>query len=247
MALAISGRQVPESEYGTRAYESKDSAYGKPKFKPVQRVMQQITDPYLQYAFTFPPATVTHEGYGVGISEIERPYSIPLVDITGGKALRCSFEFTIAAVQKISDGGAFVLDGITQPIDNEIKLLQDIGNSGVPVEFWNVHPALSIPKWYIDNISFNHSRLNTMGQTTAASCSLSLIEFVPRNKTLILLPRFSYGKFNPTKKTSGVSEEIKKIDEVESSLQLMRATNTKFAQDAKRKEQLRQLELLNTK
>ena len=192
MALAISGRQIPDSQYFQRAYESKDSGYGRPKFKANTRVMQQITDPFLQYEFIFPPVTVTHEGYGVGVSEIERPYSIPIVDITGGKSLRCSFEFTLAKPN----------DGFTNSIDHEIRLLQDVGNSGVPVEFWNVHPALSIPKWYIDSISFTHSRLNTLGQTTAASCSLSLIEFVPRNKTLILLPRFSYGKFNPIKKTT---------------------------------------------
>ena len=219
MALAISGRQIPDSQYFQRAYESKDSGYGRPKFKANTRVMQQITDPFLQYEFIFPPVTVTHEGYGVGVSEIERPYSIPIVDITGGKSLRCSFEFTLAKPN----------DGFTNSIDHEIRLLQDVGNSGVPVEFWNVHPALSIPKWYIDSISFTHSRLNTLGQTTAASCSLSLIEFVPRNKTLILLPRFSYGKFNPTKKTTNTNPQSSlSKDEIKASLATLTDNNANY-------------------
>lgn len=236
MALAISGRQIPDSQYFQRAYESKDSGYGRPKFKAHTRVMQQITDPFLQYEFIFPPVTVTHEGYGVGVSEIERPYSIPIVDITGGKSLRCSFEFTLAKPN----------DGFTNSIDHEIRLLQDVGNSGVPVEFWNVHPALSIPKWYIDSISFTHSRLNTLGQTTAASCSLSLIEFVPRNKTLILLPRFSYGKFNPTKKTTNTNPQSSlSKDEIKASMATLTDTNANYRRKIVLENRLTALEFID--
>ena len=199
--------------------------------------MQQITDPFLRYDFDFPPVTVTHEGYGIGINEIERPYSIPIIDVTGGKSLRCSFEFTIA-IQN---------DGFTNPIDNKIRLLQDIGNSGVPVEFYNVHESLSIPKWYIDSISFTHARLNTLGQTTAASCSVSLIEFVPKQKTMILLPRFSYGKFNPTKKKTTTDSNQKEIDDIKAAIASLQATNSEFAIQQKLKVKLLELEALNSK
>lgn len=215
MPLAISGRQIPETDLSQSAYVSKDSARNIVSSKRETRVMQQITDPFLRYDFDFPPVTITHEGYGIGINEIERPYSVPIVDVTGGKSLRCSFEFTIARQN----------DGFTNPIDNKIKLLQDIGNSGVPVEFYNVHESLSIPKWYIDSISFTHARLNTLGQTTAASCSISLIEFVPKQKTMILLPRFSYGKFNPKKKTDPPPTDPKEIDEVEVALKELQFAN----------------------
>ena len=36
--------------------------------------------------------------------------------------------------------------------------------------------------------------------TTSATVSLSLIEFIPRRKTMILLPRFKHGKFVPKNK-----------------------------------------------
>lgn len=237
MPLAISGRQIPETEYSQRAYESKDSARNISIRKRETRVMQQITDPFLRYDFDFPPVTVTHEGYGIGINEIERPYSIPIIDVTGGKSLRCSFEFTIA-IQN---------DGFTNPIDNKIRLLQDIGNSGVPVEFYNVHESLSIPKWYIDSISFTHARLNTLGQTTAASCSVSLIEFVPKQKTMILLPRFSYGKFNPTKKKTTTDSNQKEIDDIKDAIASLQATNSEFAIQQKLKVKLLELEALNSK
>ena len=235
MPLAISGRQIPETEYSQRAYESKDSARNISIRKRETRTMQQITDPFLRYDFDFPPATVTHEGYGIGINEIERPYSIPIVDVTGGKSLRCSFEFTIA-IQN---------DGFTNPIDNKIRLLQDIGNSGVPVEFYNVHESLSIPKWYIDSISFTHARLNTLGQTTAVSSGFLLINFVPKKKIMFFLPSFSCGKFNPTKKKDNGTNAQKEIDDIKAALAALRATNSNYALQQILKAELRQLQSIN--
>lgn len=184
MPIAISGRSVVESNEFERLSKIKMSTPTN-LFQSKTRSMSQAISPFLKYEFRFAPSSFTHEGYGVSFNEINRPYSTPVVDVTGGKALRCSFEFVLAE------------DGFSRPVDIEIQLLQEIANYGIPVDFDNVHEALATPLWYIDNMSFTHTRINSDGQTSAASCNLSLIEFRPRSQKMILLPRFNYGKFKP--------------------------------------------------
>lgn len=198
MPIAISGRDVSgaaDFERLSKIRASLEAANGQGAtrnlFTVATRLMRQVAPPGQSYEFNFPPSTFNHEGYGVTLNEINRPYSTPIIDPTGGKALRASFEFVIASR----------LDGFIISIDSEIKILQEFANYGIPVEFINVHDALATPHWYIDNISFAHTRINNDGQTTAAQCTMSLVEFIPRRKTMIMLPRFQYGKFSPKKKT----------------------------------------------
>jgi len=186
MPIAISGRQVVDSAEFARLTRIARSAPSN-LFMARKRSMRQAVAPYLSYEFTFPPSTFTHDGYGVTLNEINRPYSTPVIDVTGGKALRASFEFVIADA----------LDGFSLPIDKDLTLLHEIANYGVPVDFDNVHDALATPLWYIDNISFSHTRINADGATTAAQCTMSLVEFRPRTQKMILLPRFKYGKIKP--------------------------------------------------
>jgi hypothetical protein len=186
MPIAISGRQVVDSAEFARLTRIARSAPSN-LFVARKRSMRQAVAPYLSYEFTFPPSTFTHDGYGVTLNEINRPYSTPVIDITGGKALRASFEFVIADA----------LDGFSLPIDKDLTLLHEIANYGVPVDFDNVHDALATPLWYIDNISFSHTRINADGATTAAQCTMSLVEFRPRSQKMILLPRFKYGDVKP--------------------------------------------------
>ena len=187
MTIAISGRKITSPEDFAR-FSSIESPAPNNLFLAKKRSMKQAIYPFLSYEFTAPPASFTHEGYGVTLNEINRPYSTPIVDVTGGKSLRCSFEFVI------------VDDGFQIPIDTKILLIQEIANYGIPVDFDNVHPALGTPLWYIDSITFSHTRINIDGNTAAASCNMSLIEFRSRSQKMILLPRFSYGKFKPTGK-----------------------------------------------
>lgn len=210
MALSISGRSVPANIPNVGAtritrVERVDASGNTIKTTDIasQRVMMQIAYPGWDYAFAIPPGQINHEGYGITLNEINRPYLTPLIDVTGGKALRASFEFPIVARQIKNRQ---LLDGLETSIDAEILLLQEFANFGVPVQFQNMHPALSTPTWYIDNITFNHARIGVTGLTAQATCQISLIEFVTRSNKMILLPRFSYGKFDPTKKKTTTDE-----------------------------------------
>jgi len=184
MTIAISGRKVTSPEDFAR-FSNIISPPPNNIFLAKKRSMKQAIYPFLSYEFKAPPSSFTHEGYGVTLNEINRPYSTPIVDVTGGKSLRCSFEFVI------------VEDGFQVPIDTKILLIQEIANYGIPVDFDNVHPALGTPLWYIDSITFSHTRINIEGNTAAASCNISLVEFRSRSQKMILLPRFNYGKFKP--------------------------------------------------
>lgn len=220
MALSISGRPVPSNIPNVGAVkisrlERTDSAGNSvvALAETVVRSMQQIAAPFWDYAFSVPPGQVNHEGYGVNLNEINRPYLTPMIDVTSGKALRASFEFPVVARQLTNRE---LLDGFASSVDSEILLLQEFANYGVPIQFTNMHPALTTPAWYIDNISFNHSRIAVSGETAQAICQMSLIEFVPKTTRLILLPRFSYGKFTPIQKTDKKPpKEPRGIDDVE--------------------------------
>ena len=207
MALSISGRSIPSNlpnvgnsriNVVTRVDVTAPTVASN---ETPQRVMQQIAAPFWDYGFTIPPGQVTHEGYGVVLNEISRPYLTPMIDVTGGKALRASFEFPIIPTMARN---ASLLDGFARGVDAEISILQEFANFGIPVTFDNMHPALTTPTWYIDNLTFNHSRIGQTGETAQAICTMSLIEFVARTNRFILLPRFQYGKLTPIKKTPGV-------------------------------------------
>jgi hypothetical protein len=220
MALSISGRPVPSNIPNVGAVkisrlERVDSAGNSvvALAETVVRSMQQISAPFWDYAFAVPPGQVNHEGYGVNLNEINRPYLTPLIDVTSGKALRASFEFPVVARQLTNSE---LLDGFSSSVDSEILLLQEFANFGIPVQFTNMHPSLTTPAWYIDNLTFNHSRLAISGETAQAICQMSLVEFVPKTTRLILLPRFSYGKFTPIqKKTRNEKTPPTGVDDVE--------------------------------
>ena len=219
MALSISGRPVPANIPKVGAVkisrlERTDSAGNSvvALAETIVRSMQQISAPFWDYSFSVPPGQVNHEGYGVTLNEINRPYLTPLVDVTSGKSLRASFEFPVVARQLTNRE---LLDGFSSSVDGEILLLQEFANYGVPVQFTNMHPALTTPAWYIDTISFNHSRIAVSGETAQAICTMSLIEFVPKTTRLILLPRFSYGKFTPIAKKKKNDDKGPGIDDVE--------------------------------
>lgn len=59
------------------------------------RVMYTIAEPSLSYVFQAPPTQFQLEGFGAELNEIQRPYAIPIADITGGKLRRLSFEFAV--------------------------------------------------------------------------------------------------------------------------------------------------------
>ena len=227
MALSISGRAIPSNIPNTSptslvkvGIDGQSGNALSASDVSAQRVMQQISAPNWDYRFSVPPGQVNHEGYGINLNEIERPYLTPLIDVTGGKALRASFEFPIIARQL---SNTQLLDGFATSVDREILSLQEFANFGIPVQFQNMHPALSTPTWYIDNLTFNHSRISLTGETAQALCQMSLIEFISKSTKMILLPRFSYGKFTPIQK-KGSSTDTGGIDEVKAQKELAEAT-----------------------
>lgn len=204
MPLSIIGKDIPSNIKGKFSYQSSNSVL---RNDSAIREMRQLVAPGLSYEFIYPPTSFTHTGYGSTLNEINRPYSLPIIDITAGKAERCSFEFLMAPPKRknvITDTAGNKTTSIYQDffesVDDQIKFIQTMADYAIPIEFVNVHPALSIPKWHIDDITITHGRQNTKSATTSATCSLSLIQFIPRSKTMILLPRFQYGKFKPKDK-----------------------------------------------
>lgn len=177
---------------------------------PEWRTMYIMAPPGYEYVFTVAPASFNVEGFGAELSEIPRPYNIPLVDIKGGKSRRVSFEFLVVK-RAVGDSWEYI-NNFYASIEDEIKQLQLIADMGMPVGFDNINAILRENYWYIDNISFNYTRDNRTGETVSAQCNISLIEYKPLRQKFILLPKFRYGKFPTTKKppttttTKGVND-----------------------------------------
>jgi hypothetical protein len=149
-----------------------------------------------EYSFLYAPASFTHEGYGVNLNEIQRPYLAPIIDVTGGKARKASFQFVIVDEA----------DGFTTAVDDEIAYVQAFADNGIPVSFNSVHAQLDDSFWYIDNMTFTHSRSNLAGKTVSAQCDISLTEYLPSTKKLIQLPRFKYGNITQITKKKTTTE-----------------------------------------
>ena len=172
-----------------------------PQSRPLDRVMYMMSFPNYEYTFYFTPASFTVEGFGAELSEIPRPYNIPIVDIKGGKSKRVSFEFLITG------------DNFYFSIEDEIKQIQLIADMGMPVGFDNVSAIMRENYWYIDNVSFTYARENRTGKTVTATCNVSLIEYKPLRQKFILLPKFRYGKFSITKKPAITTGNTKGVND----------------------------------
>ena len=167
----------------------------------LDRVMYMMSFPNYEHTFRHTPASFTVEGFGAELSEIPRPYNIPIVDIKGGKSKRVSFEFLIT------------VDNFYINIEDEIKQIQLIADMGMPVGFDNVNAIMRDNYWYIDNISFTYARENKVGKTVSSSCNISLIEYKPLRQKFILLPKFRYGKFSITKKPAITTGNTKGVND----------------------------------
>lgn len=171
---------------------------------PEWRTMYMMARPGYEYVFAVAPGSFTVEGFGAELSEIPRPYNIPIVDIKAGKSRRVSFEFLVVKrALALNPRGQVVFDYINNfygSIEDDIKQLQLIADMGMPVGFDNVNAIMRENYWYIDNLTFTYTRDNRTGETVSASCNISLIEYKPLRQKFILLPKFRYGKFPTTKK-----------------------------------------------
>ena len=222
MGISVSGRTSQEVVF-TGANELAQTR--KQKYNSQLRTMQQITSlnggKPIEYVFLYAPQSFTHEGYGVNLNQIPRPYMAPIVDVTSGNARKASFEFNIMAQldlyssqdlggKNLAEGQKRYLetigDGFTASADAEISIIQAFADNAVPVTFNNVHKQLLECAWYIESATFTHNRAALKGGTTIATCSISLVEFTSTNKKLILLPRFKYGNITQTSKKKTTTE-----------------------------------------
>ena len=196
MAITITGREPRNTTFQRLATLNAQRVADNLRINgPRLRSMQQITSvsPYpepLEYLFLYAPASFTHEGYGVALSEIPRPFLVPIVDVVGGNTRKASFEFTVVDRE----------DGFFDDVDDEIRFVQTFADNGVPVTFNNMHKQLNELAWYVESLTFTHNRQNLLGYTVAATCAVSLVEFTKTNKKLILLPRFKFGSITAVDK-----------------------------------------------
>lgn len=196
MAITITGREPRNTTFQRlSALNARRLSDNLAENGPRLRSMQQIISvpPYpepLEYLFLYAPASFTHEGYGVELSAIPRPFLVPIVDVVGGNARKASFDFTVVNRN----------DGYFDDVDDEIRFIQTFADNGVPVTFNNMHKQLNELAWYIESLTFTHNRQNLLGYTVAATCAVSLVEFTKTNKKLILLPRFKFGSITAVTK-----------------------------------------------
>jgi hypothetical protein len=203
MALSVTGRPVAQSTYTGISFNAlKRTARNGSAFRAMNQINSFVRGKKpLEYLFLYAPASFTHEGYGVNLNEIQRPYLAPIVDVTGGKARKASFQFIITDAD----------DSFFTAVDDEISYVQAFADNGIPVSFNSVHKQLDSSFWYIDNMTFTHARSNLAGRTVSAQCDVSLTEYLPSSKNFIQLPRFKYGNITQiTKKkitTPGVDPD----------------------------------------
>ena len=161
------------------------------------RLMYTITQPNIEFEFQAPPTQFEMEGFGAEINEIKRPYSLPIADIYGGKLRRLSFEFAVLRFVKVDSGPArsswSYYDGMTNSVEDQIERIQLIADTGIPVGFENFSGQIMAYSWLIDDMKWTFNRDSGGGNTIAATCNMSLIEYRPARQRFILMPRFAYG------------------------------------------------------
>ena len=161
------------------------------------RVMYTIAQPNIEYEFSVPPAQFEMEGFGAEINEIKRPYSLPIADIYVGKLRRLSFEFAVLRFVKVDSGpdrsSWSYYDGMTNSVEDQIERIQLIADTGIPVGFENFSGQIMAYSWLIDDMKWTFNRDSGTGNTIAATCNMSLIEYRPARQRFILMPRFAYG------------------------------------------------------
>ena len=145
--------------------------------------MSQITANGKSFTFPFRPIPITQEGYGPEMSEVERPYNIPILDVKSGKLQKISFEAPLA-VQ---------FDAISRPIDDSVLGLTQMAEDAIPVRFTNMVDQVSKSSWYIDELGISQDRTGASGASLRVTARFSLVEFRPIKTRFVYLQPFAYG------------------------------------------------------
>jgi hypothetical protein len=145
--------------------------------------MSQITANGKSFTFPFRPIPITQEGYGPEMSEVERPYNIPILDVKSGKLQKISFEAPLS-VQ---------FDGIARPIDDSVLGLTQMAEDAIPVRFTNMVDQVSKSSWYIAELGISQDRTLASGPSLRVTARFSLVEFKPVKTRFVFLQPFAYG------------------------------------------------------
>ena len=145
--------------------------------------MSQITANGKSFTCPFRPLPITQEGYGPEMSEVERPYNIPILDVKSGKLQKISFEAPLA-VQ---------FDGLSKPIDDAVLGLTQMAEDAIPVRFTNMVDQVSKSSWYIAELGIGQDRTLASGPSLRVTARFSLVEFRPIQTRFVYLQPFAYG------------------------------------------------------
>jgi len=150
----------------------------------------------LRYEFGFGINNFSHDIGAVQFDELARPLQLPLLQVTAATLQTVSFDFLVASP----------IDGVTIPIEDELRVLQNFAAEDNPVIFDKVHAMLSeVVSWQITSLSVRISRINKSGKATNANVSMSCTESSTGLERFLTLPKFAYKNPKGTGKGKGES------------------------------------------
>lgn len=170
---------------------------------PTMYVSRGSTDtPPIAFSFPYPPQQIQYSNMSPEISEISRPGKVPLIAFNRFRAKQISFKFLLAVP----------LDGLSQSIDNDIELLQEMANTARPVYFTNMDRQISNPFnvgtgelrifWSIIDLTFSSIRRNERNEIVAAEANITLVENNNPKVKATDLPQLTYTENPPANNPS---------------------------------------------
>ena len=181
MATSTTGREIVN--VGKKVLITAWTGGGGSQSAQTPVTMSQITANGKSFTFPFRPIPITQEGYGPEMSEVERPYNIPILDVKSGKLQKISFEAPLA-VQ---------FDAISRPIDDSVLGLTHMAEDAIPVRFTNMVDQVSKSSWYIAELGISQDRTGASGASLRVTARFSLVEFRPIKTRFVYLQPFAYG------------------------------------------------------
>jgi hypothetical protein len=151
-----------------------------------------LTDQPLEFKFAFPPQQISYSEMSPEITQIRRPGRKPLVAFSAYRSRQVSIEFLIAVP----------FDGMFLDVEGDLDLVRRISQSGRPVTFVYADQFLgsefaetvseSAPFWSITDLSFESMRRNAAGKIVSAQVSMSLVENINPDISIVELPPIEY-------------------------------------------------------
>lgn len=183
MAISQSGRQIVNAgvKISLGDYGDVSLTKGQPP------IMVQIAGidgkPPKEFQFPFRPLPIQFEGFGLELSEIERPYDVPIVNVKSGKLRRFNFDAPLSMFD----------DGIQDDLESKEVVLRQMADDGIPVRFLKMPPAVTNLNWYITELGITTDRTTVAGAVVRVSASMSFTEFEASKAKFIFLSPISYG------------------------------------------------------